>query len=95
MTQVGGTGVCSLAKPGPQACGANPSALPDLRAVPGSWLRGGVTCGQVRCRALAGTCAPTEILTRECSVCSEERQTRRRVARGPGDAAYGVCVIGV
>ena len=88
MTQVGGTGVCSLAKPGPQACGANPRALPDLRAVPGSWLRGDVTCGQVLCRALAGTCAPTEILTRECSVCSEERKTRRRVARGPGDAAY-------
>ena len=57
-------------------------------SVPGSWLRDDVGCGNASCRALVNACTPSDILKKECSICTVGRQTRRRVARGPGDAAY-------
>ena len=67
----------------------------DMRAVlhgepttvPGSWLRGDVGCGNPACRALTDTCCPRKIQENECGVCANERETRRRVARGPADDA--------
>ena len=58
-------------------------------AVPGSWTREALTCGNeacqtlVRCRAM-----PDVILRDECRVCKEERRTRRLVATSAKDPRF-------
>ena len=56
--------------------------------VPGSWCRDDVACGNSACRALVGVCSPEEIAARECSVCADERRSRRCVATAPTDRRF-------
>ena len=55
-------------------------------SVPGSWLQNDVQCGSATCRKLKDSCSPRQIREKECKLCAHERETRRRVARGPTDA---------
>ena len=57
-------------------------------SVPGSWLRNDVQCGNSACRDLKDSCSPWQIQDKECKICTRERETRRRVARGPTDEQY-------
>ena len=57
-------------------------------SVPGSWLRNDVQCGNSACRELKDSCSPCQIQEKECKICQSERDTRRRVARGPTDEQY-------
>ena len=58
-------------------------------AVPGSWTREALTCGNEACQTLVRCRAtPDVILGDECRVCKEERRTRRLVATSAKDPRF-------